>query len=242
MTNDKESVERLLGYQLRTGYDIQSGDCTESPAVVFADADYEVGDGSCGLYGDQKTANEPAIPYVRIDSLLSIAAERDALKAEVDELEASSRIWEALHETLNDKLAALEAQPVKVKALKWEERRAHKLGAGPYEIACNGSMSDLDAMWRVRFHGKVICKQIKGADRAVKWANAHHEKEILSALDTTHSQAIRDAALEEAAGVAENFTTANHVAQDIKVGVFPSQSPAREAIASAIRQLKDTDQ
>ena len=68
-----------------------------------------------------------------------------------------------------------------VKPLEWLERRRF-LEAGPYQVCCNGSPSDPDAMYRVRFHGKVICPQVKGVDRAVAWANEHHQRGILSAL------------------------------------------------------------
>ena len=82
MTTDtsKEAVERLLGYALHTGYEVQSGEGTKAPAVVFADADYEVGDGKIGLHENQKPANEPAIPYVRIDALVALAAENAKLR------------------------------------------------------------------------------------------------------------------------------------------------------------------
>ena len=48
------------------------------------------------------------------------------------------------------------------------------------------------------------------------------------------------AGIEAAAEFAENFTTAKHVAIDIKNGVFPDQSPTREAMASGIRALSPT--
>lgn len=44
-------------------------------------------------------------------------------------------------------------------------------------------------------------------------------------------------AIEAAAALIENFTQAQHVAEDIKNGVFPRQSPEREAMASAIRAI-----
>lgn len=73
-------VERLLGYQLRTGYDVQTGVNTNAPSVVWADADYEVGDGTCGLHETQKPANEPAIPYVRFDALTAALDEIERLR------------------------------------------------------------------------------------------------------------------------------------------------------------------
>ena len=43
--------------------------------------------------------------------------------------------------------------------------------------------------------------------------------------------------IEQAVELVENFTNAKHVAQDIKDGYFPEQSPVREAMARAIRQM-----
>ena len=39
-----------------------------------------------------------------------------------------------------------------------------------------------DDLFRVRLHGKVVCRDIKGFGRAVKWANAHNRAQILAAL------------------------------------------------------------
>jgi hypothetical protein len=47
---------------------------------VWADADYEVGDGTCGLHETQKPANEPAIPYVRFDALTAALDEIERLE------------------------------------------------------------------------------------------------------------------------------------------------------------------
>jgi hypothetical protein len=93
---------------------------------------------------------------------------------------------------------ALREQAVTVKPLEWLERRNDALMAGPYEVCCNGSATDPDAMWRVRFHGKVVCKKIKGVDRAVEWANKHHTRRILSALDAVSVAQVRKETLEEA--------------------------------------------
>ena len=78
-----EAVRQILSYALRTGYSVQSGEGTSAPSVVWADADFEVGDGTCGLHADQKPANEPAIPYVRIDALIAIRAQLVAAQAQV---------------------------------------------------------------------------------------------------------------------------------------------------------------
>lgn len=80
MKEARALVERLLGYQLRTGYDVQTGVDTNAPSVVWADADYEVGDGTCGLHETQKPANEPAIPYVRFDALTAALDENERLR------------------------------------------------------------------------------------------------------------------------------------------------------------------
>ena len=48
-----------------------------------------------------------------------------------------------------------------------------------------------------------------------------------------------DAALEAAAAMIAGYTTAHHISQDMKSGIFPSQSPKREAMAASIRALKD---
>ncbi|GHE88602.1 hypothetical protein GCM10016455_05920 [Aliiroseovarius zhejiangensis] len=87
MTNAKNALTQMFGYQVRTGYEIQSGADTCAPTLIWADSDYEVGDGLCGLHPDQKGANEPSIPYVRFDTVLQLTAENDRLKARVAELE-----------------------------------------------------------------------------------------------------------------------------------------------------------
>jgi hypothetical protein len=67
---------------------------------------------------------------------------------------------------------------IQVKELDLPERRngywGHKDG---YQVAhTNGDK------FRVRFHGKVICRDIIGFDRAVSWANNHHKEYIMSRL------------------------------------------------------------
>lgn len=64
----------------------------------------------------------------------------------------------------------------------------------------------------------------------------------VSELECEHSADFdmgRVQGLDEAAELARNFTTANHVAQDIKDKTFPEQSPVRDAIARAIEALKE---
>lgn len=67
---DDPKVRALFGYALRPHVTYQDGRHSEAPALVFADYDYEVGDGVCGLHADGKSANEPAIVYVRADALI----------------------------------------------------------------------------------------------------------------------------------------------------------------------------
>lgn len=71
---------------LRTHVAIQSGVGTRAPVYIAADADYESGDGNCGLHEDEKYANEPAIIYVRADLFMDMRAERNALRAELKRL------------------------------------------------------------------------------------------------------------------------------------------------------------
>jgi hypothetical protein len=48
----------------------------------------------------------------------------------------------------------------------------------------------------------------------------------------------RAKALEEAARIADEWTAADHIAQDKRLGIFPKCSPIQDAIATAIRALK----
>lgn len=54
-------------------------------------------------------------------------------------------------------------------------------------------------------------------------------------------RAVRDMALEEAAAVCDQWTGAKHTAHDMKTGVFPKQSYAPEALAAAIRAMKEPE-
>lgn len=60
------------------GRRVKNGAGTKAPLYVYADADYEEGDGSTGLHETVKRANEPAIQYVRADAIS--AAEARAAK------------------------------------------------------------------------------------------------------------------------------------------------------------------
>jgi len=82
-----EAVERLreiLSYGLPSHVEIQTGEGTSSPNAVFADADFKVGDGVCGLHASGRQANEPCIPYIRADALVHALAERDRYKALIE--------------------------------------------------------------------------------------------------------------------------------------------------------------
>lgn len=74
-------VKRLLGYEAYSHIKYQSGEGTQAPRFVYVDADYEVGDGNCGLHSCAKQTNEPAIPYARVDALLAQAARIERLEA-----------------------------------------------------------------------------------------------------------------------------------------------------------------
>ena len=85
--DDGARLRETFGYLLRDHVAYQDGRHSDAPSVVFADGDYEVGDGTCGLHPDGKRCNEPAIIYARADALVDALsraekaeAERDALK------------------------------------------------------------------------------------------------------------------------------------------------------------------
>jgi len=67
-----------------------------------------------------------------------------------------------------------------IKPLALHDRRNGYWGgkcSSGYQVAHTNS-----DLFRVRLHGKVVCRDIKGFARAVKWANAHHRAQILAAL------------------------------------------------------------
>ena len=72
-----------------------------------------------------------------------------------------------------------DALPSMVAPLVLPERRNGYWGSksGGYQIAYTSG-----GMFRVRLHGRVICRDIKGFDKAVKWANAHHVAQIMAAF------------------------------------------------------------
>jgi len=63
------------------------------------------------------------------------------------------------------------------------------------------------------------------------------EETIATALRSAYSAGYA-AAREQAAGVAHNFTGAQHAAHDMKTGVFPKQTYMGEAIADTIRAME----
>ena len=100
---DDPKVRALFGYALRSHVNYQDGRHSEAPALVFADYDYEVGDGACGLHADGKSANEPAIVYVRADALIDALARAERAEAEAGRLreafraEREENLWNAFN-------------------------------------------------------------------------------------------------------------------------------------------------
>ena len=83
-----ERLRKLLSYGLPPHVTVQTGSDTKAPSAVFADADYEVGDGVCGIHASGKQASEPCIPYLRADAVLHAIAHTEAAKAQRDALKA----------------------------------------------------------------------------------------------------------------------------------------------------------
>lgn len=81
----------LFGYALRPSVEYTDGRDSAAPLLLFADFDYEVGDGVCGLHADGRQANEPAIIYVRVDSLVDALARAEAAE-EKEHYSQGSRI------------------------------------------------------------------------------------------------------------------------------------------------------
>lgn len=95
----------------------------------------------------------------------------------------AERILSGCPDTVGDEFFAMtvesEAKPAKVRALEFHEGRNHYWNAQEgYQVAlCH------DDIWRVRHHGKVVCRNIRGFRRAVQWANEHNRKRIIAALE-----------------------------------------------------------
>lgn len=81
--DDDPKVRALCRYALRPHVRYQDGRYSLAPTLVFADADYEVGDGICGLHSDGKQANEPAIVYTRMDALIDANDRIEELEAKL---------------------------------------------------------------------------------------------------------------------------------------------------------------
>ena len=77
----EKRFREVFTYQLRPYLAHQDGRNTNAPALLFADADFAIGDGNTFIHEDDKQASEPAIIYVRADALLNALARAE--KAEV---------------------------------------------------------------------------------------------------------------------------------------------------------------
>lgn len=64
---DQKTAAPYKEWQDEGGRMVQNGAESKAPLYVYADADYEEGDGSYGLHETVKRANEPAIQYRRAD-------------------------------------------------------------------------------------------------------------------------------------------------------------------------------
>lgn len=100
--NAVEWLRKILGHQLPGHVAIQTGENTNAPVAVFADAYHEVGDGTWGPHASGRRANGPRIPYFRSDVLVTLCAERDALQAKLEEaVEALSFINDTISWEIN---------------------------------------------------------------------------------------------------------------------------------------------
>jgi len=81
-------IRKAFGYRLRASVSHQDGADSLAPSLIFADADYDIGDGRIGLHEDDKQANEPAIIYVRADAYLDACAQVEALAARLADIES----------------------------------------------------------------------------------------------------------------------------------------------------------
>jgi hypothetical protein len=74
----------------------------------------------------------------------------------------------------------LAALPDMIAPLVFEEGRNNYWGSKRHDYQIAWCLTDT---WRVRLGGKVVCRQIKGYDKAVTWANAHHRAAIMAAFN-----------------------------------------------------------
>lgn len=110
MDGDEAKLRKMYAYSLRAHVRYQDGRHSEAPALIFADADFEVGDGNMCLHEDGKRCNEPAIVYVRADALLdckdalaSLEAERDRLREALEQYAGATDAWGIKYEPIDDK-------------------------------------------------------------------------------------------------------------------------------------------
>lgn len=96
-----DELRERLDYIVPAHVEVQSGADTNTPSALFVDADYDLGDGTCGLHASAKNANEPAIVYVRSDALMAAERRADALAAE------NKRLWAVIREALGNVQAYL---------------------------------------------------------------------------------------------------------------------------------------
>ena len=116
--DDDAMLRETFGYLLRDHVAYQDGRHSDAPSVVFADGDYEVGDGTCGLHPDGKRCNEPAIIYARADALvdaLSRACKAEAWNRAMVAKAASGGVLDGYRE-MGAKLAAAETRAEKAEA------------------------------------------------------------------------------------------------------------------------------
>jgi hypothetical protein len=122
--------------------------------------------GECGTFGPTRVSwntrtptNSPAIAALIEACVESVLPTTQQIKAAQDECDG------------------LPCQ-VEVKPLVIHELRYGYWDAGyGYQIAHN-----VDDYYRIRCHGKVICKKIKGWSRALEWLQTHHDAIIRGAL------------------------------------------------------------
>ncbi|MCT4559244.1 MAG: Lar family restriction alleviation protein [Pelagimonas sp.] len=131
--------------------------------------------------------------------------------------------WEAIWNTRAP-------QSVVVKPLDLPERRngywGHKHG---YQVA-----HTIGDTFRVKLHGRVICKNIKGFDRAVAWANDHNRHRILSQI-TTESVTVQEAARVLAEWIDSDMVTVNEIVnamQGVKI-----EMPVRHWLSQVLRAI-----
>lgn len=137
-----ERLTKLIGRDLPAGVAIQDGSLSDAPAVIFADADYEVGDGACGIHERAKYASEPCIPYLRADAILDALSELGRLRQQLAEAEhqrdrASEDYERTMHRVgqLESQLAATEGCVERGEPVAWQFYQDGKWHNGNDSIA-----------------------------------------------------------------------------------------------------------